>query len=377
MRPTATLDSANPRDFDPARHIPESLQPYLTTADNPREIYVDRVHNSERRLRLLHRRFLNQITYGCKNPYCHVPTCFSYRKRVSGAAIRPYTDVSARTLATECVEQYASHGRESGRSSRKDQGKTKAIPGRVNGSLHRDNLCRNEPVIPWYADPDEYLAKLRAAASKDDRFKRDSAHRRHSTMQEQPGRQTNGYVPSPTAPKSNRNTRLNKRSEHDTVHVDQRDFSTNKTAGPNERASPSPEVSVPAPDKGMGDLPDAAYGIHAVRPQRSRNDHASLVQSLFSRPELRALDRPPDESCATGVSDETHGVNGVLRSSLSNSEVPRKYHVQSQVSQEHHGEPMDSISNHSLPTSLLKIELSTPLVLNILSSCCLQALYYG
>jgi hypothetical protein len=50
-------------------------------------------------------------------------------------------------------------------------------------------------------------------------------------------------------------------------------------------------------------------------------------------------------------------LTGVLRSSLSNSQVPRKYHIQSQVSQEHHAEPTDSLASFSLPMSLLKIEL--------------------
>ncbi|KAK5949869.1 hypothetical protein OHC33_009054 [Knufia fluminis] len=291
---TTAFDSASLRDFDPARDVPESLRQYLTTVHNPRDIYVDRTHASERRLRLLHRRFLNQITYGCRNPYCNVPTCFSYRKRVSGAAVRPYTDVSARALATKCVEQYATHGRDLSRGSRRDYGKTKSSLGSLDGNLHNDGLCRNDPIIPWYADPDEYLDKIRAATSKDGRSRRYSAPRRQSTASEKQEHHSNGHVQSPRVSKSNGSTQLNQSSEHKTNPIGQQETSTLEVAGLDKERSPSPEVKSSVSYTRNEELPDAAGGIRAGRSQRLRNDHASFVQSIFSRNELRKLDQLPD-----------------------------------------------------------------------------------
>ena len=45
-------------------------------------------------------RYYHQILYGCSNPHCKTPTCLSCRRRVSKGPFRPYTVLSARTLAT-------------------------------------------------------------------------------------------------------------------------------------------------------------------------------------------------------------------------------------------------------------------------------------
>ncbi|KAK5097308.1 hypothetical protein LTR70_003684 [Exophiala xenobiotica] len=297
MRPTTiTFDGANPRNFDAERDVPNSLRQYLTTAESTRDIYLDRVHASERRLRLLHRRFLNQITYGCRNPYCNVPTCFSYRKRVSGSAIRPYTDVSARALAAKCVEQYASHGRDLGRSPKREHGKSKAILGGAVGHVHDDGLCRNEPVIPWYANPDEYLPKLRTAAAKDGRSRGHSPSRRQTAMQGKPGGNSNGYVALPTTPKSN-GTQLDKTSGSEGEYVCQQGTSTDMVVKPEGESSFQRTIPL-TPDNETAHLPDAASGVHVARSPSIRKDHASFVQSLFSKPELQALNRPPDEKSA-------------------------------------------------------------------------------
>jgi len=315
MRPTTiTFDNANPRTFDPARDVPDSLRQYLTTVDNTRDIYSDRVHASERRLRLLYRRFLNQITYGCRNPYCEVLTCFSYRKRVSGAAIRSYTDVSARALATKCVEQYASHGRDLGRSSKREHGKTKAILGGAVGHIEDDGLCRNEPVIPWYADPDEYLPKLRAAAARNGKSRSHSASRRQLVMQGKPDGNSNGHIPLPVALRGNGADQLDQCPESEGGHSPQRRTSVDTVMKPG-RELPSQRTIVVAPDSETVHLPDAASGGHATQSPSIRTDHASFVQSLFSKPGLQALDRPPDGHSAeasTHLEASTANRNGVM-----------------------------------------------------------------
>ena len=85
----------------------------------------------DRRLRLLIRRYTNQIQYGCRNKNCTVRTCLSYRRRNTKGALRPYTDLSARSLACQLVDECSKAGRDP-----------------------RYGLCPNQPVVPWYHDPE-------------------------------------------------------------------------------------------------------------------------------------------------------------------------------------------------------------------------------
>ena len=50
-------------------------------------------------------RYNRQILYGCKNPRCETPTCLSRQRRVAKGLFRPYTILSARTLATFLTSQ--------------------------------------------------------------------------------------------------------------------------------------------------------------------------------------------------------------------------------------------------------------------------------
>ena len=50
-------------------------------------------------------RYIRQILYGCKNPHCETPTCLSCQRRVAKGPFRPYTLLSARTLATFLASQ--------------------------------------------------------------------------------------------------------------------------------------------------------------------------------------------------------------------------------------------------------------------------------
>lgn len=50
-------------------------------------------------------RYKSQLLYGCDDPNCLTPTCFSYRKRVADAPIRRFTELSARTIACYLASQ--------------------------------------------------------------------------------------------------------------------------------------------------------------------------------------------------------------------------------------------------------------------------------
>ena len=50
-------------------------------------------------------RYNRQILYGCINPRCETPTCLSRQKRVAKGPFRPYTVLSARSLATFLASQ--------------------------------------------------------------------------------------------------------------------------------------------------------------------------------------------------------------------------------------------------------------------------------
>ncbi|EXJ95364.1 hypothetical protein A1O1_00485 [Capronia coronata CBS 617.96] len=111
--------------------VPDHILPDIIPISDPKLVYANVHAQRDRRLRLLIRRYTNQIQHGCRNVNCTTPTCLSYRKRNSTGPLRRYTDLSARTLACQLVEEYTRGGKDS-----------------VAG------LCQNQPVVPWYEDPD-------------------------------------------------------------------------------------------------------------------------------------------------------------------------------------------------------------------------------
>lgn len=64
-------------------------------------------------------RYINQLLYGCQDPNCITPTCFSYRRRVTDGPLRKLTELSARTVACYLASQ----------------------------ENPENGLCRNEPAI--------------------------------------------------------------------------------------------------------------------------------------------------------------------------------------------------------------------------------------
>ncbi|OBT77593.1 hypothetical protein VF21_04553 [Pseudogymnoascus sp. 05NY08] len=91
-------------------HLPPDAPPELlkNTVDvrDPQRVYS--IYRASRRynFQLLVERFILQIRYGCRVPYCTTATCFTYRRRVAGAKpIRRYNATSARTLACHLATQ--------------------------------------------------------------------------------------------------------------------------------------------------------------------------------------------------------------------------------------------------------------------------------
>ena len=111
-------------------HVPEHFLPDIIPLSDPKLLFSNYHAQRDRRLRQLIRRYTNQIQYGCRNLNCNTLTCLSYRRRNSTAPLRRHTDLSARTLACQLVEEYTRAGKDP-----------------VVG------LCQNEPVVPWYDDP--------------------------------------------------------------------------------------------------------------------------------------------------------------------------------------------------------------------------------
>ncbi|KEF59580.1 uncharacterized protein A1O9_04425 [Exophiala aquamarina CBS 119918] len=111
-------------------HVPEHIIPDIIPISDPKLLFSNYHAQRDRRLRQLIRRYTNQIQYGCRNLNCNTLTCLSYRKRNSTAPLRRHTDLSARTLACQLVDDYARAGKDP-----------------VVG------LCQNEPVVPWYENP--------------------------------------------------------------------------------------------------------------------------------------------------------------------------------------------------------------------------------
>ncbi|ETN39789.1 uncharacterized protein HMPREF1541_06015 [Cyphellophora europaea CBS 101466] len=125
--------------------------------DSYRNIQVER----DRRLRLITRRYENQIQYGCHNRHCATPTCLSYRRRNSKTPVRRYTETSARALACHLVEEST--------RNRKDP------------TL---GLCPNQPIVPWYQDPRTTQERTATPAYTPSRASRTSANGQLRAQQE-------------------------------------------------------------------------------------------------------------------------------------------------------------------------------------------------
>lgn len=379
MHSTTTSGILKSEANDTLLQIPQDLQQYLTTTENPQEIYNLAERERDRRVRLLLRRFTNQIQYGCTNPQCNVPTCLSYRKRASTGPLRPHTDLTARALAVKCLEQYATHGRDLGRYPSREKGKKK------QSTSESDGLCWNEPVIPWYTDPKEHLAKRRVVARK-----RSSEGRSPSAPTSRKAVSTTS-TPIPTTNQLGNGDRTSSNSsggaptaELQSVSVQQPSPGSTKESDGisalHSESIPKHKTEDLAHANGHTKQPDDSKNV-----PRQRHDQASLAQSLFKHPKLQALDElPVTSSSSDGHATKTQEENssainpvrppgtktpftatGLLRSSqpITTFRIlpPKAIHWFRKAFTEHHEK--DGVASehlHSLLTQSLCFVLSDP-----------------
>ncbi|OAG37604.1 hypothetical protein AYO21_08212 [Fonsecaea monophora] len=133
-------------------NAPDYILDDVIPISDPKLFYSNVYAQRDRRLRLLIRRYTNQIQYGCRNVNCTTPTCLSYRKRNSTGPLRKYTELSARTLACQLVDEYSRNGKDS-----------------------FAGLCQNEPVVPWYEDP-ALVRKRRNSHEKVGHLRQENGH---------------------------------------------------------------------------------------------------------------------------------------------------------------------------------------------------------
>ncbi|OAP58389.1 hypothetical protein AYL99_07479 [Fonsecaea erecta] len=133
-------------------HAPDYVLDDIISVSDPKLLYSNTHAQRDRRLRLLIRRYTNQIQYGCRNINCATPTCLSYRRRNSTAPLRKYTELSARTLACQLVDEYNRNGKEP-----------------------FTGLCHNEPVVPWYEEP-ALIKKRRNSHEKVGHLRQENGH---------------------------------------------------------------------------------------------------------------------------------------------------------------------------------------------------------
>ncbi|EEA28372.1 HECT domain protein [Talaromyces marneffei ATCC 18224] len=101
----SSVGSQIPRRSKLPPHSPDVIVKHTISVDDPAHILIQHKEERRRNFNSLVRRYKHQILYGCENPNCRMPTCLNYQKRVSEGPFRPYTELSARTLACYLASQ--------------------------------------------------------------------------------------------------------------------------------------------------------------------------------------------------------------------------------------------------------------------------------
>ncbi|EEH19451.1 hypothetical protein PABG_01770 [Paracoccidioides brasiliensis Pb03] len=84
---------------------PEVLIKNTIAVTDPARVLAWNKDQRQRDFNLLVKKYKNQLLYGCQDPFCTTPTCFSYRRRVTDAPLRRFTELSARTVACYLASQ--------------------------------------------------------------------------------------------------------------------------------------------------------------------------------------------------------------------------------------------------------------------------------
>ena len=298
---SASTESRTTTAIDLPFDIPDFVRPYLTTVSDPASIYSNVHAQRDRRLRLLIRRYVNQIQYGCKNTNCKVPTCLSYRKRKIKAPLRKYTELSARTLACTLIEDLQQQGHEV-----------------------EAGLCRSEPVVPWYEDPSTGKIRrnhgVKHVGLEDDEHHRANSKSTKSSSRRGSVKQSHSEVGRPLSQEErpelgSDSNRVKQRTQHASqngvVRNDAKDTAMSDTCPQQSEAQ-----RVPSPGHALEDYNDIAHKSDATisndlstytndsplvandsQSQILKKDVASFTQCVFDMLPLRLLGwplRPPD-----------------------------------------------------------------------------------
>lgn len=257
---------------DHGLEFPERIQPDIIPVAKPASLYSNVYAQSDRRLRLLIRRFTNQIQYGCRNINCTTPTCLSYRKRNTRGPLRPYTDLSARTLACQLVGEFTN-----------------------GGKAPLASLCPNEPVVPWYEDPG--AAKKKRSSLDDARVTRsEGTFIPDQQASEQGTRDVGGYTPrtkhTPRKPSHDRFVQAGRRFKELAKEQGNDGLSEGAVDLLNASLGQGSFDTEPSAESATSDRADEASKSADSSKQK---DIASFTQTLFDLLPLRRLVRLPAE----------------------------------------------------------------------------------
>lgn len=314
MHTTEYRDTDEPENFD-VDDVPECLQKYLITVREPRDIHKSVHHSQDQRLRLLLRRFTNQIQYGCKNSQCTATTCLSYRKRNANGPVRPYTEVAVRTLAIKCVEQYASSGSLDD-VFQKSRSRRASLPANAR-SVSNLELCWNEPVVPWYTHPDDQLKRKHATSKHDGHYQNRTSSKpfvNHPQMEANGRLETSKLSSTHLAEETLSldaplNTTKLIKTQRNTHRQFEGDTKAAMAQGPNE---PRDETTEHTKDYASGN-PTVPKRI-----SQRRKDPASFTQSVFDTHHIRAFDYVQQHSGPASANERGLPKNGTCLAATPN-----------------------------------------------------------
>ncbi|EDN10065.1 conserved hypothetical protein [Histoplasma mississippiense (nom. inval.)] len=104
-RPTAVGDRGLHHPSKLPAGSPDVLTKNTIAVTDPARVLPWNKEKRQRDFNILVKRYKSQLLYGCQDPFCTTPTCFSYRKRASDVPLRRFTELSARTVACYLASQ--------------------------------------------------------------------------------------------------------------------------------------------------------------------------------------------------------------------------------------------------------------------------------
>ncbi|RMZ88903.1 hypothetical protein DV736_g3861, partial [Chaetothyriales sp. CBS 134916] len=224
----------------------------------PSQSFQDVESERDRRLRLLIRRYVNQLQYGCLSRNCTTPTCLSFRKRNTKGPVRLYTELSARSLACHLIQEYGKSGKDP-----------------------KDGLCQNQPVVPWYRLP----GSLQSPRSYNRNTKQDLATA------------TNGHVAEPRSHHVSRPGPVEaSMSKQPPRELNEPSHQQRRPAGhqcdlPESIKTDGLPLDADTGHNTVCTLPKTAQHVDPI-PRRQRFDHASLTQTLLTTRPMQELEVP-------------------------------------------------------------------------------------